>query len=1464
VSALVATTLLVGACGSSDNNASITITAPNKGDMLTLANDDVDPKKDGLQYNVTATASGLGAGTGVILTIEGESDASIGMVNKDGSIMFPAVTLPSGKHTIKVATNSGDVHSPDDWDYTFKALSITSPRDGQAIGLADDKDTKTDGIQVNVTVQAFPDDLSEPVSLLVDNQTKASDKHPDGDGKVVFSGITLDNGDHELKAIAGSAESSVVNVSVNPNCASASFVTPEPPDNGDPLMLGGDKCPSDGGNFTTEFQIATDAGENRDVDLFVNDNLVASTKVHNSVAKFTDIVLDRRDLPNKVEVQVQGAQGVTCNRVPYPVDIQLDCGGVDCSLSAPKPVAGFDASGNRVFYLNGSQRSGDGFEFQVHTYSSAIGKAVKLIIDGNEGDAASADPMGSDPNVTAKFPSVQLSDGKHTVQARCEDKDGAVNYSNKSTWIVDTTACGVDITRPSAGTQLVGAIDKDKDTAGVQVEVDSDISGDGCTASRAAVCDPKDGIKDGNFTDFDGGSTLTSNVTLTNDASQTLCVEVQDRAGNIGRGSVDVKYQPQTPMVQIESPADGDKYNADGNDGYKQDTDTGSADVCNADFDVACTEVGTDVKLHRGDKNGTVFATAKCEKKASGAPDLPEGFNGRAHFAKAVFLPNDSDTTKVVATQALTGNGTDVLGVSDAITLKGDCKKPALTFMPDPCHGGQIVVANSTASAIEDVIAADSTTDTSMAHLSVTSGGSEVTSKDANASNGTYTFSQVDLGGPGSGHRDVTITVSTKDGYQNTGTVSCVASIVFDLPTLTVSAPTDNAVLVTTSNTGRCTVSAGNDNGVTLTATSDSATNRSASVSVNGGTDIPLTIIGTMVSGCVPIAEGKSTLDIKLTSVSTTATATVTRNITYITQAPQNGITLSTVTSPSDRNGKLHLEWAAPTETFDGQLVSYELRCDPRSIDVGTSTETLQMEWWNNARTVALPPDFKPPATSVDVDLRAGESNNCVLRAADASGGLTPMVTSASAKAPFRQAHYAPTSTGVYAGWDIAALGDVDGDGIDDALIGGYGESYLVLGNTTISATPTTTFTSANSSLGQQVTGIGKFNNDDLNDFAIADPTWNGGLGRVMVFFGRAKNAWPATHDMPDAADCLADLCFDNTTGLSFGFTLQGIGDFNNDGRDDFAVGTSAYPSDTNLDGRLYIMLGKTYEPGTADPDGFFHHSIAVDNSTELFGFVMNGDNDSGLGSSVAGLGSFDSTAGADLAVSAFGSNGAMGKVYFMSGRTNPQTSGLTPLTTQDLGFRAGTDGTPSGLPIDQGLSGKFGISIAAVGNVYDVASANNPGTADLAIYAFGDGFYIYPGDSNFNPADRVTVGSSAMTEGTFFGFSICTGSKYGDLDGDGFADVCAAGLTNPDTGTGTALAELFYSDVLVKHAGSSLLRIDTSEGSPLDPPAASDFNSNTPGVVEFVGDLNKDGKPDIAIGGPAANGNQGEFTILY
>ena len=93
-------------CGSSSDNASIVLSAPEKGAELTLT-DDLDKDEQGLQFDVKGTTSGIATGTAILLTIEGVSEAAITMVMKDGSLLFDNVTLPPGHHTIEAATAAG-------------------------------------------------------------------------------------------------------------------------------------------------------------------------------------------------------------------------------------------------------------------------------------------------------------------------------------------------------------------------------------------------------------------------------------------------------------------------------------------------------------------------------------------------------------------------------------------------------------------------------------------------------------------------------------------------------------------------------------------------------------------------------------------------------------------------------------------------------------------------------------------------------------------------------------------------------------------------------------------------------------------------------------------------------------------------------------------------------------------------------------------------------------------------------------------------------------------------------------------------------------------------------------------------------------------------------------------------------------------------------------------------------------
>ncbi|HEX4352762.1 MAG TPA: hypothetical protein VHZ95_07615, partial [Polyangiales bacterium] len=413
---------LLAACGSSSSHTAITITAPVKDAQLTLKNDDLDPDRDGLQYDVTATTKGLGIGAKVLLTIEGQADAAISTVDKDGTITFSGVTLPPGKHSLRVDAANGGAHSASDYDYTYAAIVIDAPHDGAAIGTADDTDAMTDGIQIVVAATSYAVEPSQDITLLVDNSPVGKTVHADSKGKIVFSGVTLATGSHSIQVEADAAESNTVQVSVNQGCAAVAFVSPMPPTDATRLTLGGgDTCPDPSSDFTIDVVISTDAGDGRNVDLKVNGTTVQSTNVSGSLAKFTNVVLNHRTSANTLSVIVQGAQNVTCKEVPFPTDIFVDCMGSDCSIGSPDPKSGLDADRQHVLYLNQSMLDQGGFDVRIDSDSTVLGNQVKLVIDRDDRDALASDPSQSGSQVSATFSGVKLSEGAHTIEGLCQD-----------------------------------------------------------------------------------------------------------------------------------------------------------------------------------------------------------------------------------------------------------------------------------------------------------------------------------------------------------------------------------------------------------------------------------------------------------------------------------------------------------------------------------------------------------------------------------------------------------------------------------------------------------------------------------------------------------------------------------------------------------------------------------------------------------------------------------------------------------------------------------------------------------------------------------------------------------------------------------------------------------------------------------------------------------------------------------
>ncbi len=239
------------------------------------------------------------------------------------------------------------------------------------------------------------------------------------------------------------------------------------------------------------------------------------------------------------------------------------------------------------------------------------------------------------------------------------------------------------------------------------------------------------------------------------------------------------------------------------------------------------------------------------------------------------------------------------------------------------------------------------------------------------------------------------------------------------------------------------------------------------------------------------------------------------------------------------------------------------------------------------------------------------------------------------------------------AGSALAAAGDINGDGLDDILIGASaadplglvlaGEAYLVFGAPSadalfplISLLPQaggdgTTGVYLRGGLdfdflATSVAGIGDVNNDGVDDLLLGAPSANpNGVdsGESFVIYGRdtvSDGDFPATIAMPSL---LPGLGGDGSVGFVLrgfeangdsGIASAGVGDVNGDGVDDILIGASGGGGEDNV-GDAYLLYGRD-----AETEGSFAPIVEFASLLPALG------GDGSLGSVLRGVGQFDRT----------------------------------------------------------------------------------------------------------------------------------------------------------------------------------------------------------------------------------------------
>jgi len=396
----------------------------------------------------------------------------------------------------------------------------------------------------------------------------------------------------------------------------------------------------------------------------------------------------------------------------------------------------------------------------------------------------------------------------------------------------------------------------------------------------------------------------------------------------------------------------------------------------------------------------------------------------------------------------------------------------------------------------------------------------------------------------------------------------------------------------------------------------------------------------------------------------------------------------------------------------------------------------------------------------------------------------------------------------MWLGCSVAGVGDVNGDGYDDVVVGAdcydagednEGAAFLYLGSSNGLSTTYAWMGQGNMTYayyGEHVAPAGDVNGDGYDDVVVCMPNYRQmtspyyTLGRVFVYYG-------STGGLSAGASWTQTGTQDNG---EFGRFARTAGDLNGDGYADLAIGA---PSEDSDFGRVYLYLGSS--GGLS--------SSAVES-------LPGPGNSSSFGEELGAAGDVNGDGYGDLIVGAPGVHpGGRAVVY--------------------RGTSSGID-TNSAWQVDG--TNWLGSSVYTAGDV------NDDGYADVVIGA-AHSARVYHGSNqglSTNPAWYVF----GDQDGDGFGLA---SSIAGDVNGDGFADIIIGAKDWGADNGGAAFIYAGAADGLVSNV------VWTREGD-------ADGEQFAYAAVA-VGDVNGDGYGDILVGVPNyGNGesNEGEALLFY
>ncbi|MBA5248098.1 MAG: hypothetical protein FE834_00985, partial [Gammaproteobacteria bacterium] len=346
-------------------------------------------------------------------------------------------------------------------------------------------------------------------------------------------------------------------------------------------------------------------------------------------------------------------------------------------------------------------------------------------------------------------------------------------------------------------------------------------------------------------------------------------------------------------------------------------------------------------------------------------------------------------------------------------------------------------------------------------------------------------------------------------------------------------------------------------------------------------------------------------------------------------------------------------------------------------------------------------------------------------------------------------------ATGDWSGYSISCAGDVNGDGLDDLMVGAYpadsftGKSYVIFGKINTTAINLSNIALGtggfvingevtNDWSGHSVSCAGDVNGDGLDDLIIgafyANPTGGTDAGKSYVIFGKVNTT--AINLSTIVSGTGGFVINGEATNDWSGYSVSCAGDVNGDGLDDLIVG--AYHAD-DYQGKSYVIFGKT------DTTAINLSTIASGTG----GFVIKGEkggDHSGESVSAAGDvngdGLDDLIVGAHLATLTVTGGLNAGKSYVIFGKTDTNTINLSALGGNSK-YSIDYLGDETANTLTSTTTNKDEIFVAGAGD--DVLTGNG----GMDVFSAGDGNdTIIINNSNIIELERVGEGNRARVNG--------------------------------------------------------------------------------------------------------------------